>query len=251
MEKAEDFEVLKKAVDCVCSFLSRRDISELSQSGLTQRIGRPQVDALFVFGCDLTEVPECAVQAFHQGLCKVLLFSGGIGHGTEGLRKNAAKKYGFDCAGLSEAEIMAEIAVHFLDVPADKVFTEMFSTNSGENARFSLKLLGENGVRPKSILLMQDPLMQLRSHLSLQKFIDPLCDLLSYAPFVPQTDKNRPWPNQRFYELILREIPRIYDDENGYGPNGLNYIMHCDVPPEVMQSYRFILRNIEKEDYTA
>ena len=237
---------LNRAVDCVCSYLARRDLNDLSAAELLLLTGKPCADALLSYGCDLTEVPELAARIFQQKLCNVLLFSGGIGHGTQGLRKNAHAKYGMDCEDSTEAEIMAEIAIRHLHVPKEKVYIEKFSTNSGENAKFSIDLLAKNAVPLKSIVLLQDPLMQQRSHLATLKFLDPGCMLFSYAPFIPRADETRPWPDERFYELILREIPRIYDDEHGYGPNGLNYIVHADIPPEVMQSYIYIKRSFNQ-----
>lgn len=238
MDLAE--EKLNTALDIVSGFLARRDIAELTAEELKLRTGCSSADALLAFGCDLTEVPELAARAFHQNLCEKIVFSGGIGHGTEGLRKNAQAKYGLNCQDSSEAEIMAEIAVRFLHVPSRNVLIEKCSTNSGENARFSIDLLWQNNVEPKSILLVQDPMMQQRSHLSTLKVIPPGCILLSFAPFIPRYGEKRPWPDERFYDLILREIPRIYDDENGYGPNGLNFIEHCDIPEDVMECYRYI-----------
>ncbi len=233
-------EKINAALDIVSRFLAKRDIPELTAYELNQHTGYTCVDALLAYGCDLTEVPELAAKAFHKNLCKRIVFSGGTGHGTEGLRKNAYTKYKMECADISEAEIMAEIAVRFLRVPNENVLIEKCSTNSGENARFSMNLLRQKGVEPKSILLLQDPMMQLRSHLSTLKVIPSGCILLSYAPFIPLSGQKRPWPDERFYDLVLREIPRINDDENGYGPRGLNFIEHCDIPEDVMQSYRYI-----------
>jgi hypothetical protein len=135
------------AVNRVCSYLARRDIGELTAEEIARTAGSPRADALFAFGCDLTEVPELAARAFHQNLCSVLLFSGGVGHATQNLRKNAREKYGIDCEYMAEAEIMAEIAAAHLHVPREKVYVESASTNSGENARFSLDLLRKSGVR--------------------------------------------------------------------------------------------------------
>jgi hypothetical protein len=240
MAAKEDSMKLNQAIDCVCSYLARRDMSEPSAGELVRLTGRPCADALFAFGCDLTEIPELAAQIFHQKLCNILLFSGGVGHATDNLRKNAHEKYGMDCENSAEAEIMAEIAVRFLHVPKEKVYIEKDSTNSGENAEFSIGLLRRNNIPLKSVLLLQDPMMQQRSHLATLKHLDPGSMLISYAPFIPRAEGTRPWPDERFFELVLREIPRITDDENGYGPNGRNFIVHADIPPEVAKSYRYI-----------
>lgn len=107
------------------------------------------------------------------------------------------------------------------------------------NINTTAKLLDRSAPSAGSILLIQDPLMQRRSHLATMNYIGGR-DLLSFAPFIPQADGYRPWPDERFFDLMLREIPRIYDDENGYGPRGKNFIPHEDIPEQVMQSYRYI-----------
>lgn len=230
---------LNRAIDSVCAFLARRDLKALTAAELESRVSTPFVDVIFCYGCDLTEVPECAADAYRKGLCKAILFSGGVGHGTQGLRENVKNKYGIDCSDGAEAVIMAEIANRFLGVPKQKIYIENRSTNSGENAKFSMNLLEKCAPASQSILLMQDPLMQRRSHLAT---VDPAGErkLLSFAPFIPRAEGLRPWPDKRFFDLILREIPRIYDDENGYGPRGKNFIPHEDIPGPVMQSYRYI-----------
>jgi hypothetical protein len=41
------------------------------------------------------------------------------------------------------------------------------------------------------------------------------------------------WDTRRFFDLLMGEIPRLRDDENGYGPRGRNFIVHVDIPEEV------------------
>ncbi len=42
---------------------------------------------------------------------------------------------------------------------------------------------------------------------------------------------------------MLGEIPRLRDDEKGYGPRGRGYIVHVDVPEEVLAAYERLQRN--------
>ena len=41
------------------------------------------------------------------------------------------------------------------------------------------------------------------------------------------------WEMNRLCELLVGEVTRLKDDENGYGPNGKAFIGHVDVPVEV------------------
>jgi hypothetical protein len=44
------------------------------------------------------------------------------------------------------------------------------------------------------------------------------------------------WEKQRFCELLVGEVTRLNDDENGYGPKGKGFIGHVDVPEGVVEA---------------
>jgi hypothetical protein len=46
---------------------------------------------------------------------------------------------------------------------------------------------------------------------------------------------------ERFVSLVMGEIPRLRNDENGYGPNGRGYIVAVDIPPAVEAAYDRLL----------
>jgi len=231
---------LIRYINKVCEWLARRDILQIKPEEIRKKINKECFDALFAFGGELTEVPEFASAVYHMGLCRTIVFCGGIGHGTEGLRINAEDKYGIHLYNSPEAEIMATIASEFCGVPGNHILIENRSTNTSENAQFSLDLFTRSYGKPAGILLVQDPLMQQRSHLTLMRYTDKDTKLISFAPFIPHYIDNKPWAEERFFDLIFREITRISDDENGYGPKGKNYIAHIDIPETVMESYRYI-----------
>lgn len=45
----------------------------------------------------------------------------------------------------------------------------------------------------------------------------------------------------RYLGLLLGEMVRLHDDDNGYGPRGKNFLPHVDIPDEVWQSYQRVL----------
>ena len=45
------------------------------------------------------------------------------------------------------------------------------------------------------------------------------------------------WAPERYLSLLMGEIPRLTDDENGYGPRGAGYLAHVDVPDEVRDAW--------------
>ncbi len=241
---------LTKDINTLSRFLALRDIPALIPSLLKEKTGACHVDVLLVFGCEIIAVIECAARAAAQGLCGNVVFSGGIGHSTQNLANTAHNLFGGDYASLSEAEIMAQIATEQYGMDPSIILCEGQSTNSGENARFSLALLAKRGICVNSAMLMQDPFMQLRSHYTLLKYLKPGVPLISYAPFIPHAgiacgSENGLWSQERFKEFLLREIPRLRDDENGYGPMGAGFMEHVDIPPEVEESYARICHAYE------
>ena len=45
------------------------------------------------------------------------------------------------------------------------------------------------------------------------------------------------WEIDRYISLLMGEIPRLSDDENGYGPKGKGFIAHVDIPSEVRNAF--------------
>lgn len=41
------------------------------------------------------------------------------------------------------------------------------------------------------------------------------------------------WEMKRFCELLVGEVARLKDDENGYGPRGKGFIGHVDVSTDI------------------
>jgi len=39
----------------------------------------------------------------------------------------------------------------------------------------------------------------------------------------------------------MGEVPRLRDDEQGYGPRGRNFIVHVDFPAEIEAAWRTML----------
>jgi hypothetical protein len=44
-----------------------------------------------------------------------------------------------------------------------------------------------------------------------------------------------------FLDLLMGEIPRLRDDERGYGPNGLGLIGHVNIPDDVLAAFDCLL----------
>ena len=58
------------------------------------------------------------------------------------------------------------------------------------------------------------------------------------------------WDIDRYVNLLMGEIPRLKDDENGYGPKGKNFIAHVDIPETVYDAFeqlQAVYGNITRE----
>src|SRR5258706_4413608 len=85
-------------------------------------------DCIIVLGSNDTRVAERGSQLFLEDYAPLIVFSGGFGRLSN---KNWTK---------SEAETFADVALK-MGIPSDKILIENKSTNTGENIKYSLKLL--------------------------------------------------------------------------------------------------------------
>ncbi len=94
---------------------------------------------------------------FLEGWAPLLVFSGGLGNLTGHIWDEP------------EAEKFARIAVQ-MGVPAEKILIENKSTNTGENVRFTRKLLEERNIGAGKFILVQKPYMERRAYATFRKF---------------------------------------------------------------------------------
>ncbi|MGZ0147593.1 YdcF family protein [Kribbella sp. WER1] len=199
-------------------------------------------DLVVLMGSAILESVEVAAEAARRYDVPVLV-SGGIGHSTRYLDE-AVRRRGLDVAtGRPEAHVFRDLLI---ESGIERITIEDRSTNCGENADFTRRLLGT----PRTLLLIQDPTMQRRTHACFERaFADlPGTTLASHAPLVPWIGPDHVsagpgaaeiWSRDRFLSLLLGEIHRLSPD--GYGPNGRNFIGHVDIPPEVLAAYNRLL----------
>ncbi|QKJ87734.1 YdcF family protein [Paramixta manurensis] len=189
-----------------------------------------------------------------------LLLSGGVGHSTDLLREAIAAHplyHTLPCAGLSEAEILGALAVEFCGIAPGNIMLETASTNCGQNAAFSRRLLAAEAT-PARILLVQDPLMQRRTLATFRhewRTVTQAPQFISWPVFTPYLKHQQGmtriagaapqglWSLERFISLLLGEIPRLRDDAQGYGPCGKGFIEHVDMPLEIEAAWQQLMTN--------
>lgn len=212
----------------IARYLARRDPVEQA------------VDRVVLMGSAVLESVDAAAEA-HRAYGAPILVSGGIGHSTSFL-EDALRRRGAEVAtGRPESHVFRNLLTSAGVAPED-IAVEDRSTNCGENAAFTRELIST----PQTLLLIQDPTMQRRTHACFERpFADlPGTTLLSHAPLIPwigpdhvsaAPDAPEIWTRDRFCSLILGEIHRL--SPTVYGPHGRNFIDHIDIPTEVLAAY--------------
>jgi uncharacterized SAM-binding protein YcdF (DUF218 family) len=122
---------------------------------MNQRLER--ADAILVLCSYDTSVAERGAQLFLEGWAPLLIFSGGLGAITRNLWSEP------------EAELFARVA-RGMGVPDERILIETRSTNTGENVRFTRRLLEERGLDPESFILVQKPYMERRAYATFKRY---------------------------------------------------------------------------------
>jgi len=247
-------------INLVSRFLAHEQIKDLS--------AHTPVDCIVICASAVLYQAEILfhVLSARPDLAKTVVLCGGIGHSTPLIYDAVAKSTKFntlakEVVGLPEARVLEKIMDRYFDVSAItskgcKILIEDKSTNCGANALQSRKVLESAGVpTPKTVILLQDPTMALRTEASFEKAYATLDDppkFFSCPIFVPEMQVSdlelqysvtdvpgtELWETGRFFDLIIGEIPRLRDDEAGYGPKGKGFITHVDIPAEVEDAWK-------------
>lgn len=239
---------MTEELNLIASFLARRDVAFLTPEEL-----KGSVDVVALIGSSLLGPVRVAATALTSGVAERLLIAGGIGHSTQDLRDSVSRHSIYrdiPTEGRAEADIMHDILVRHFGIDAGRIIVENQSMNCGANATESKRVLDDLGLHPNRLVIVQDPTMQLRTHASFERAWSGSKppEFISFAPFVPSVrevpggfmidgDTDGVWPFERFVSLILGEVVRLRDDQNGYGPRGQNFIDHVDVPPSVLEAH--------------
>ncbi|WP_297716308.1 YdcF family protein [uncultured Citrobacter sp.] len=259
--------------------MNMRQFPPLSASTLTAINTVGQWLAQNDFAENITVQADCVILAGNaviptiDAACRIakeqqipLLISGGIGHSTTFLYAAIAQHPRYNTlrtAGRAEAAILADIAHQFWNIPGETIWVEDQSTNCGENARFSCALLRQATQTMETVIVVQDPTMQRRTMATFERVTrdDPQAPRwLSFPGFVPALTLQGDgvdfaptaeglWSVDRYLSLITGELPRLRDDETGYGPRGRDFITHVDIPPTVEQAGLHLQRDAALIDF--
>ncbi|KAL4752521.1 hypothetical protein BDW72DRAFT_202205 [Aspergillus terricola var. indicus] len=201
----------------------------------------PPVDCIVICASMVLHRAEALFHALQGNpfLTKALVLCGGVGHSTQYIYDAVAQHSRFssisnDIQCLPEAWVLERILDTFFDQAAIaskgcRILIEDRSTNCGENALFSRRVLDDAGLQNlRRCVLIQDPTMMRRTVASFQKTYEERTQMplfLSCPLLVPRVARSEEpegtlryavsevglWPLERFISLILGEIPRLKD----------------------------------------
>jgi uncharacterized SAM-binding protein YcdF (DUF218 family) len=175
-------------------------------------------DCILVLGSLDLRVADRGAELYLEGLAPILIFSGGLGKVTKAMWKDP------------EADLFARIALD-KGVPAEAIFIENQSTNTGENILFTQRLLEDNGLHPQSFLLVQKPYMERRSYATFKKRW-PGKELIVTSPSIAFEDYPTPdMPMEKVIDMMVGDLQRIrlYPEKGFQIPQ--------EIPDEVWAAY--------------
>ena len=233
-------------INALGRFCGVRDVERLTRGSLRTRFGFEQADVLALFGGSIIEGAAVLAQAMKANVAARYVIVGGEGHTTATLRHIVhMRRPDIETDGLPEAEVFARYMKATYDLVPD--FLETRSTNCGNNITNLLDLMAREGIEGRRVILCQDATMQRRMDAGLRKCA-PDTVIVNYATYRATVEAHGGrliytapidgmWTIERYVNLLMGEIPRLRDDEDGYGPRGRGFIAHTDIPASVEKAF--------------
>ena len=186
-----------------------------------------KADAILVLCSHDERVAERGAQLFLEGYAPLIIFSGGQGAITKALWNEP------------EAERFARIAMA-LGVASENILIEPNSTNTGENIRFTQRLLSEKGLDPERFIVVQKPYMERRSYATFRKMW-PEKELIVTSPQVSFGDylaqySNRALSAADVVSIMVGDLQRI----KMYPARGFQ--IEQEIPDRVWAAFETLVR---------
>lgn len=235
-----------ESINILGEFCGTRDVEALTQEHLRRTYGFPQADVFVLFGGSILCGGDVLAEAMEHRVAKRFLIVGGEGHTTETLRVKMHAAYpAIETHALPEAEVFHAYLQYRYGKTVDHL--ECRSTNCGNNITNLLDLLEKERIPCSSIILTQDATMQRRMDAGLRKHRSDM-QIINFAAYKATVAEENGvlsfagsirgmWDMLRYINLLLGEISRLKDDENGYGPRGKGFIAHVEIPAQVLRAF--------------
>ena len=158
-----------------------------------------KADCIFVLCSHDLRVADYAAKLFLEGYAPLIIFSGGIAHQEDLLNTDWEK---------SEAEMFTEKAIK-LGVPRDKIIIENEAKNTGENVKFTEKILEERGLNFESFIIIQKPYMERRAYATIKVYWPNKKIIVTSPPLKFEEYANEKISTEDVINIIVGDIQRI------------------------------------------
>jgi len=161
-------------------------------------------EAIMGFGHFDKKIPLHCGTLYTEGYAPYIIFCGGRGAGSAGLKKSEAH------------EFLERLQLHFPGIPSEKVILEDQSTNTGENIRFTFSLLEKNYPdilppgRIKKLILVANAYRQRRVWLTCRKWLGNI-ELINNPPVTDFENEMKMFENagEDLCIHLVNELDRI------------------------------------------
>ncbi|MFI3326173.1 MAG: YdcF family protein [Clostridia bacterium] len=247
-------------LNILAQFCGVRDFDIFDKEKRLKAFDCDKADIMVLFGGSILCGGDILAKAINENIAKKYIIVGGAGHTTNNLREQMANLFkDLDTTNMQESELFRHYIKTLYSVDVDYIETK--STNCGNNITFLTNLIEKENLQCDNIILSQDASMQKRMWAVLKKY-KPNLNIINYCTYSVEfvnenkivTFDNLPkgmWSVEHYSTLLMGEIPRLKDDENGYGPKGAGYISHVEIPNKVLQAFERIKTKNEKLIRTA
>ena len=192
-------------------------------------------DCIIGLGSMDTNVAKVASDLYIKGYADKIIFSGGLGKITYKLWNE------------TEAEKFAEIAIK-LGVPKKDLFLEKESTNTGDNFRFTKKLIEKENLNIKTCIIVCKPFDEKRAYAAFRKIM-PEYEAIIYSEKISCEEYYKKNGEEWIHVLVgdIQRMKLFY--EKGWQ-------IKMEIPSEVWNAYeilvnkgynKFVLKN-EQDD---
>lgn len=178
-------------------------------------------DCIIGLGTMDINVANVASELYLKGYANKLIFSGGLGKITRKLWNE------------TEAEKFAKIAIQ-RGVPSNNIYLEKESTNTGDNFRFSKKLIENLKLDIKSCIIVCKPYDEKRAYATFKKIM-PEYDGIVYSENISCEEYYQKYGNEWVHVLVgdIQRMKIFY--EKGWQ-------IKMDIPQNVWKAYETLVR---------
>lgn len=178
-------------------------------------------DCIIGLGTMDINVANVASELYLKGYANKLIFSGGLGKITKKLWNE------------TEAEKFAKIAIQ-RGVPSNNIYLEKESTNTGDNFRFSKKLIENLKLDIKSCIIVCKPYDEKRAYATFKKIM-PEYDGIVYSENISCEEYYQKYGNEWVHVLVgdIQRMKIFY--EKGWQ-------IKMDIPQNVWKAYETLVR---------